>query len=176
MDPTCVPIFKEIWEGEDFFVDLVWNDPVVYYQNKFFCLSTGIVGDYSVYYMEYFLCSVHLTVNEKLVVTAGRDGGLQNMEVLGMMQLRVTDPQCGCILITIDNQDDRPIQFQVWVTMVDDIMSSLHTDPSKCWQEVVYQRERDWSKTSQSVISYQQWHRSVKMAVTNSGWSFTTTI
>ncbi|XP_065888484.1 coatomer subunit delta-like [Dysidea avara] len=56
--------------------------------------------------------SVHLTVNEKLVVTAGRDGGLQNMEVLGMMQLRVTDPQCGCILIAIDNQDDRPIQFQ----------------------------------------------------------------
>jgi len=91
----------------------VWRVSVVYYQNKFFCLSTGTVGDYSVYYMEYFLCSVHLTVNEKLVVTAGRDGGLQNMEVLGMMQLRVTDPQCGCILITIDNQDDRPIQFQV---------------------------------------------------------------
>ena len=69
------------------------------------------------------LCSVHLTVNEKLVVTAGRDGGLQNMEVLGMMQLRVTDPQCGCILIAIDNQDDRPIQFQVPVTMV---MMSCH--------------------------------------------------
>ena len=57
--------------------------------------------------------SVHLTVQEKVVVTAGRDGGLQNMEVLGMMQLKVSDPQYGRILIAIDNQDDRSLQFQV---------------------------------------------------------------
>jgi len=30
MGPSCVPIFKKIWGGEDFFVDLVWNDPCVF--------------------------------------------------------------------------------------------------------------------------------------------------
>ena len=57
--------------------------------------------------------SVHLTVQEKLVVVAGRDGGLQNMEVLGQLQLKISDTQYGRILIAIDNQDDRSLQFQV---------------------------------------------------------------
>lgn len=63
--------------------------------------------------IEYYCYSVHLTVQEKITVTAGRDGGLQNMELLGVVQLKVSDPQYGRILITIDNQDDRSLQFQV---------------------------------------------------------------
>uniref|UniRef100_A0A672L1A1 Coatomer subunit delta n=1 Tax=Sinocyclocheilus grahami TaxID=75366 RepID=A0A672L1A1_SINGR len=35
--------------------------------------------------------SVHLRVEEKISLTCGRDGGLQNMEVLGMITLKVTD-------------------------------------------------------------------------------------
>ena len=57
--------------------------------------------------------SVHLMVQEKIIVTAGRDGGLQNMEVLGTLQLKISDPQYGRILVAIDNQDDRSLQFQV---------------------------------------------------------------
>ena len=52
-------------------------------------------------------------VQEKIIVMAGRDGGLQNMEVLGTLQLKISDPQYGHILVAIDNQDDRSLQFQV---------------------------------------------------------------
>jgi len=43
---------------------------------------------------------------------AGRDGGLQNMEVLGVVMLRIADPNFGCIRIAVDNRDDRSLQFQ----------------------------------------------------------------
>ena len=69
------------------------------------------------------LYSVHLTVQEKVIVKAGRDGGLQNMEVLGMMQLKVSDPQYGRILIAVDNQYDRSLQFQVWLQGDDDVVT-----------------------------------------------------
>ena len=36
-----------------------------------------------------FVSSVHLKIEEKIQVIAGRDGGLQNMEVIGMVTLRV---------------------------------------------------------------------------------------
>uniref|UniRef100_A0A8C1NF24 Coatomer subunit delta n=1 Tax=Cyprinus carpio TaxID=7962 RepID=A0A8C1NF24_CYPCA len=35
--------------------------------------------------------SVHMRVEERISLTCGRDGGLQNMEVLGMITLKVTD-------------------------------------------------------------------------------------
>ncbi len=61
-------------------------------------------------------------VQEKIIVTAGRDGGLQNMEVLGTLQLKVSDPQYGRILIAIDNQDDRSLQFQVYKSLSDNMV------------------------------------------------------
>ena len=61
-------------------------------------------------------------VQEKIVVTAGRDGGLQNMEVLGTLQLKVSDAQYGRILIAIDNQDDRSLQFQVYKSLNDNMV------------------------------------------------------
>ena len=57
--------------------------------------------------------SVHLKLAEQITVVAGRDGGLQTMEVLGMVTLKVTDGDCTRIQIAIDNQEDRGVQFQV---------------------------------------------------------------
>lgn len=60
-----------------------------------------------------FLSSVHLRVEEKISLTCGRDGGLQNMEVLGMVTLRVTDDKNGRIRLIINNNDNKGLQLQV---------------------------------------------------------------
>ena len=57
--------------------------------------------------------SVHLKVAEKLSLVAGRDGGLQSMEVLGLISLRISDAELGRVQVAISNHDSRPIQFQV---------------------------------------------------------------
>ncbi|KAG9281758.1 coatomer subunit delta-like [Astyanax mexicanus] len=56
--------------------------------------------------------SVHLRVEEKITLTCGRDGGLQNMEVLGMITLRVSDDKNGRIRLLINNNDKRGVQLQ----------------------------------------------------------------
>lgn len=58
-------------------------------------------------------CSVHLRIDETINLTAGRDGGLQNMEVLGTSVLRVQDEGSCIIRIQFENSDTRGIQFQV---------------------------------------------------------------
>lgn len=60
-----------------------------------------------------FLSSIHLRVEEKISLTCGRDGGLQNMEVLGMVTLRVTDDKNGRIRLIINNNDNKGLQLQV---------------------------------------------------------------
>lgn len=60
-----------------------------------------------------FLSSVHLRVEEKISLTCGRDGGLQNMEVLGMVTLRVSDDKNGRIRLIINNNDGKGLQLQV---------------------------------------------------------------
>lgn len=56
--------------------------------------------------------SVHCRINEKLSLNAGRDGGLQNMEVSGIVMLRITDPAFLKILIDVENNDDKGFQMQ----------------------------------------------------------------
>jgi len=56
--------------------------------------------------------AVHLTVEEKISLTAGRDGGLQNMEVHGMMKLRINEDKASHICIQVRNNDDKGIQLQ----------------------------------------------------------------
>ena len=57
--------------------------------------------------------SVHVKVDEKITLTAGRDGGLQNMEIRGLILLRVADAQFGKIRLTLENNDDKGFQMQV---------------------------------------------------------------
>ena len=52
-------------------------------------------------------------MEEKISVTAGRDGGLQNLEVHGFLMLRITDEKYGCVKIDVTNNDSKGIQIQV---------------------------------------------------------------
>ena len=64
----------------------------------------------------FILCthfSVHIKVDEKITLTAGRDGGLQNMEIRGLILLRVADAQFGKIRLSLENNDDKGFQMQV---------------------------------------------------------------
>ncbi|KAI1893472.1 hypothetical protein AGOR_G00124080 [Albula goreensis] len=56
--------------------------------------------------------SVHMKVEEKISLTCGRDGGLQNMEVLGMITLRVSDDQVGRVRLHLNNNDRKGVQLQ----------------------------------------------------------------
>ena len=57
--------------------------------------------------------SIQLKEAERITVSAGRDGGLHNMEVLGMITLKITDQEFNRIQITIDSKEERGVQFQV---------------------------------------------------------------
>lgn len=73
-------------------------------------------GQSSLAWVIYSLCfvfSVHLRVEEKISLTCGRDSGLQNMEILGMVTLRVTDEKNGRIRLVVNNNDNKGLQLQV---------------------------------------------------------------
>lgn len=57
--------------------------------------------------------SVHLKQEEKLTVRCGRDGGVETLEVLGMIMLRVKSEDFGRVLVAVDNREKRNIQLQV---------------------------------------------------------------
>ena len=52
-------------------------------------------------------------MSEKLTLVAGRDGGLQNMEILGLIMLRIADPEYGKVKVLLENSEKRAVQFQV---------------------------------------------------------------
>ena len=56
---------------------------------------------------------VHLKVDEKINLTCGKDGGVQNLEVLGVLSVRVTSEDDGKIKIGLRNGDARNLQLQV---------------------------------------------------------------
>lgn len=56
--------------------------------------------------------NVHIQASEKMSVTASRDGGLEGLEVHGMLQLRVATPDDGFIRIGVDNNDSKGAQLQ----------------------------------------------------------------
>jgi len=56
--------------------------------------------------------AISVNIEEKISLTAGRDGGLQNMEILGLMTLRVSDENCGRIKLRLQNTNNKNIQLQ----------------------------------------------------------------
>ena len=60
-----------------------------------------------------YLFSVNLKIEEKIQLTAGRNGGVQNMEVIGMVTLRIRDEDNALIKFQLENHDARGIQFVV---------------------------------------------------------------
>ncbi|KAL7744089.1 hypothetical protein ACLKA6_009075 [Drosophila palustris] len=56
--------------------------------------------------------SVHLKMEDKLVVRLGRDGGVQQFELAGLLTLRITDENLGRIKVKLANNDTQGIQMQ----------------------------------------------------------------
>jgi hypothetical protein len=56
---------------------------------------------------------VHLITEEKLILTADRNGGLQNMEVHGMLKLKVSEDRVARVKVCTINNDTKGIQIQV---------------------------------------------------------------
>uniref|UniRef100_A0A1S4H4R7 Coatomer subunit delta n=1 Tax=Anopheles gambiae TaxID=7165 RepID=A0A1S4H4R7_ANOGA len=56
--------------------------------------------------------SVHLRMEDKVVIRIGRDGGLQTFELSGLLSLRISDEKYGRIKVQLDNTDQRGIQLQ----------------------------------------------------------------
>ena len=50
---------------------------------------------------------------EKLTVRCGRDGGVEALEVLGMIMLRVKSEEYGRVIVAVNNRDSRNLQLQV---------------------------------------------------------------
>ena len=61
----------------------------------------------------YVLCRVHVKIAERVSIAADKDSGLQNMEILGMMNLRVSEGEFNKITLAFGNNEERGIQFQV---------------------------------------------------------------
>lgn len=76
--------------------------------SKFICFS--VCGDSLLSKLIHF--SVHLRLEDKIVVRIGRDGGLQSFELSGLLTLRVSDEKYGRIKIQLENTDQRGIQLQ----------------------------------------------------------------
>lgn len=55
---------------------------------------------------------VLLRQEEKLVVRLGRDGGVQQFELLGLITLHIGNENLGRIRVQLENTDRRPIQLQ----------------------------------------------------------------
>lgn len=47
------------------------------------------------------------------MLTVGRDGGLRNFELHGLVTLRIADEKLGRIRVQLENKDTRGIQLQV---------------------------------------------------------------
>ncbi|KNC96513.1 coatomer subunit delta [Spizellomyces punctatus DAOM BR117] len=55
--------------------------------------------------------SVHVALEEKIIVVVNRDGGLQDMKVKGEMQLKVTDPAKGHLRVALNMKHDPNVQY-----------------------------------------------------------------
>ena len=56
---------------------------------------------------------VHVKMDEKISLTCGKDGGVQNLEVLGVLSIRVAGEEDGRIKVALRNGDNRNLQLQV---------------------------------------------------------------
>ena len=82
------------------------------------CFYAGLIKIIPNYHIVCFFTfhwfnSVHVAVEEKISVTAGRDGGLQGLELHGMIKLSINDSKTGRVVLGIANNDKKGAQLQV---------------------------------------------------------------
>ncbi len=91
---------------------------------------------------------VHLKMEEKIQLSCGKDGGVQNMEVHGILLLRVAGDDDGKIKIRVHNNDSRNLQLQACfrdglkleIFFSNMNFSTFTTDPSERRQKGLSQR------------------------------------
>ncbi|KAI8967456.1 hypothetical protein BDF20DRAFT_901180 [Mycotypha africana] len=55
---------------------------------------------------------VHIDIEERISVTANKDGGLEQIDVRGVLTLKITDPDNARISLALQSSDDTSIQFK----------------------------------------------------------------
>ena len=61
-----------------------------------------------------FFPSVHVNIDEKITLSAERDGGIQNMEVKGAMVLQISDPQKNKVHLQVHAVESPSLQLKVF--------------------------------------------------------------
>lgn len=56
--------------------------------------------------------SVHIDIEERVSVVANKDGGLEQMEVRGVLTLKISDPASARISLALKANDESSIQFK----------------------------------------------------------------
>lgn len=56
--------------------------------------------------------SIHIRMEEKITLSAGREGGLHNLEIHGMATLKITNEKFGRVKVLMRNNDTKGIQLQ----------------------------------------------------------------
>lgn len=56
--------------------------------------------------------SIHMRMEEKITLTAGREGGLQNLEIHGLATLKITNDKVARVKIAMKNTDTKGAQLQ----------------------------------------------------------------
>ena len=56
---------------------------------------------------------MHVRVDEKMNLTCGKDGGVQSLEVLGVLYVNIATEEDAKIKIALTNNDSRNLQLQV---------------------------------------------------------------
>jgi len=64
-------------------------------------------------------------VDEKVNLTCGKDGGVQNLEVLGVLFVNVASEDDGRIRIALKNNDSRNLQLQVFCRKLNNFIRLL---------------------------------------------------
>lgn len=56
--------------------------------------------------------SIHINIEERVSMTANRDGDLDQLDIRGVLTLRIADPSSAQICFKIQANDDSAIQFK----------------------------------------------------------------
>ncbi|KAG2174386.1 hypothetical protein INT43_004409 [Umbelopsis isabellina] len=56
--------------------------------------------------------SVHVTAEERMRLVANRDGGLEQMEIKGVLVLKISDPSAGKVRILVNAVEESSLQFK----------------------------------------------------------------
>ncbi len=64
-------------------------------------------------------------MDEKVNLTCGKDGGVQNLEVLGVLFVNVASEDDGRIRIALKNNDSRNLQLQVFYRKLNNFIRLL---------------------------------------------------